>query len=88
MVFMKDRTYFEAPAQVVFKESPEVIDKPRWIGGIAFHDEIICCECGVIVKIKNTEQIIELPWKNISKEIINNACQTTVPVGFFDVILK
>lgn len=85
---MEDRDYFEAPVQVVFKESPEVVEKPRWIGGIAYRDEIICCECGIIVKIKNTEQIIELPWKNISKEIISNAYQTTVPVGFFDVILK
>ena len=69
---MEKKTYFESPTQVAFKEGFDMTDTPRWIGGIAYHDEIICCECGVVVFIKNVEEIIELPWVSVSEEIIGD----------------
>ena len=70
---MEKRLYFDVPTQVAFKESPEITDTPRWIGGIAFRDEIICGECGVVVDTEDVEQIIELPWVSISEELIGDA---------------
>ena len=70
---MEKRLYFDIPTQVAFKENPEITDTPRWIGGIAFRDEIICGECGAVVDTEDVEQIIELPWVNISEELIGDA---------------
>ena len=73
MVAMEKRTYFETPTQVAFKEGLDMTDEPRWIGGIAYRDEIICCECGAVVSTDDVEQIIELPWVSVSEEIIGDA---------------
>lgn len=64
------RKYYERPTQVIFLEEEGVTEeKPRKIGGIAYHDYIICGECGGIVAIEDTEIIKELPWYTISEDI-------------------
>lgn len=61
--------YYDRPTQVVFMEEEGVVDEPRKIGGIAYHDYIICGECGGIVQISDTEIVKELPWYDISEDI-------------------
>ena len=43
------KTYFDEPTQVKFYD----YDNDRYLGGIAYHDEIICGECGGIVEISD-----------------------------------
>ena len=61
--------YYDRPTQVVFMEEEGVVDEPRKIGGIAYHDYIICGECGGIVQISDTEIVKELRWCDISEDI-------------------
>ena len=35
-----------------------------FVGGIAYKDEIICGECGGIVKVKECKFIRILPWRD------------------------
>lgn len=63
------RKYYEEATQVIFIENVEDDDEPRKIGGIAYHDYIICGECGAVVKIEDTEIVKELPWYTISEDI-------------------
>ena len=64
--------FYEKPTQVKFKESPDVFDEPRWIGGIALEDKVICCECGALVECDDIDEIIDFPWVNISEEILGD----------------
>ena len=64
--------YFDRPTQVKFIESSDIVDEPRWIGGIAFCHEIICGECGHIVDLNDVEEIEILPWISISEEIMGD----------------
>lgn len=41
--------YFKIPVQVKFYD----VEKDIWLGGIAYKDEIICAECGEVVKISS-----------------------------------
>ena len=66
---MEKQKYFDTPTQVKFLESADVVDEPRWLGGIAYHNEIICGECGSIVEIDDVDEIVVLPWVSISEEI-------------------
>lgn len=63
------KKFYNAPTQVKFIESADVVDDPHWIGGIAYQDYVICGECGGIVDLEDIENIEELPWCNISDEI-------------------
>ena len=63
------RKYYEEPTQVIFLEEYVTEEKPQKIGGIAYHDYIICGECGAVVKIEDTEIVEELSWYDISEEI-------------------
>lgn len=63
------KKFYNAPTQVRFIKSVDVVDEPRWIGGIAFQNYIICGECGGIVSLEDVENIEELPWCDISDEI-------------------
>lgn len=63
------RKYYEKPTQVIFLEEEGVTEEPRKIGGIAYHDYIICGECGGIVAIEDTEIVKELLWYSISEDI-------------------
>ena len=53
--------FYEVPTQVKFLESADVVDEPRWLGGIAFEDKVICGECGSIVELDDIADIVELP---------------------------
>ena len=64
------KSYFDRPTQVVFADPDNPGD---WLVGIAYRDEIICCECGAVVSIEDVEQIVELPWVSVSEEIIGDA---------------
>ena len=63
------KKYYEEATQVIFIENVEDDDEPRKIGGIAYHDYVICGECGGVVKIEDTEIVKELPWYSISEDI-------------------
>jgi hypothetical protein len=63
------KKYYDYPTQIIFKERLDVTDEPRWIGGIAYRDEVICGECGGIILLEDIEEIIDLPWTSISEEI-------------------
>lgn len=67
---MEKRKWYYHPAQVRFHD--ERMMKDEWCGGIAYHDFIICGCCGSITKLEDEDvQILEeLPWINVSREII------------------
>lgn len=70
---MKKYNYFEAPTQVKFWDG-------RYIGGIAYRDEIICGCCGGIFKIGDVYEVapdtleedpivVYNSWVDLSSEI-------------------
>ena len=63
------KKFYEVPTQVKFLE---IADEPRWFGGIAFEDKVICGECGGVVELDDIVDIIELPWVSISEEILGD----------------
>ena len=66
------KKFYEVPTQVKFLESEDVVDEPRWLGGIAFEDTVICGECGGVVELDDIADIVELPWVSISEEILGD----------------
>lgn len=60
--------YFEKPTQVKFLDR----DNNRWVGGIGYHDEIICGCCGGILEtdVFADYEVITYDWMDISDEII------------------
>lgn len=72
------KTYFEHPTQVAFWDG----ENNHYVGGIAYHDEIICGCCGGVMEI---EEVIEFTpegvapiveyaiWVNVSSEIMDEA---------------
>ena len=53
-----DRTlYYDKPTQVKFLDFS--CEEPYWIGGIAFHDVVICGCCGGTVKISDLYESAE-----------------------------
>lgn len=67
--------WFDVPTQVSFYE----LEQDRWIGGIGYHDEIICAECGAIIELEEMydlevldvqpNPVRVLTWVDISDEI-------------------
>ena len=64
--------FYEVPTQVKFLESADAAVEPRWIGGIAFENKVICGECGGVVELDDIVDIVELPWVSISEEILGD----------------
>lgn len=66
--------YFEMPTQVKFRETADrrLPNDFAFVGGIAYKDEIICGECGGIVKVNECEFIRILPWCTIGEEILGD----------------
>ena len=64
------KKFYDAPTQVKFIESPDAVDYPRWIGGIAYQDYVICGECGGIIELEDIADIVELPWVDITVDIV------------------
>lgn len=73
------KEYFDTPMQVAFYD----MENEGYIGGIAYRDEIICLECGGIIKIADfidemkelyptKRPIIELPWISVSDECLGD----------------
>lgn len=68
--------FFTTPTQVKFYDSAN----KKYLGGIAYKNEIICGCCGSVFEISNIiigakengveDPIIEFPWINIQSEII------------------
>lgn len=67
---MTTKSWYGKPTQVHFHD--EGMAEDEWCGGIAYHDYIICGCCGSIIELDNEDvQILEeLPWINVSHEII------------------
>ena len=63
------KKFYEVPTQVKFIESKNVVDEPRWLGGIAFGNKVICGECGSVIDLEDIVDIIELSWADISEAI-------------------
>lgn len=59
---------YDRPTQVRWFDS----ESNRWIGGIAYRDEVICGCCGSIFELNEFEEgeVVELgDWVNIEEEI-------------------
>ena len=69
--------FYNVPTQVKFKTSADVAgdDEVKWLGGIAYCDEVICGECGGIIECDNIEEIVNLSWVDISNEIMGDEVQ-------------
>lgn len=68
------KKFFDVPTQVLFYD----VDGDHYVGGIAYHDEVICGCCGGIMSIDEIYEFapsdIEMPirpleWIDISSEI-------------------
>lgn len=46
------KKFYPIPTQLKFYDR----DKKRWIGGIGYRDEIICGECGGVIKVDDLEE--------------------------------
>lgn len=59
--------YFKIPVQVKFYDAKRDI----WLGGIAYKDEIICAECGGVIKISSLYGPVQLlgDWVDFSEYI-------------------
>lgn len=64
--------HFDRPTQVRFYDR----DNERWIGGIAYGDEIICGECGGIEEIADFAEgeivVYQGDWVDISESIMGD----------------
>ena len=72
------KTYFEVPTQVAYW------DEDHYVGGIAYHDMIICGCCGGLMEIKEviefapvgvTPVIEYVIWNNVSSEIMDEEAE-------------
>ena len=74
----KEALYYDAPTQVKFFDFEG--EGPYWIGGIAYHDVIICGCCGATIEISELYDMAEenglgedpikvLNWNDIQSEI-------------------
>lgn len=75
---MQKTLYYDMPTQVKFFDFDG--EEPYWIGGIAFHDIVICGCCGATIEIVdlydeaeetgfNEDPIKVLDWIDINNEI-------------------
>jgi hypothetical protein len=71
------KNFYEVPTQVIFTD----IENGHVIGGIAFHDYVICGECGSIIELDDVNSIHELPWIDISDEIIGDYFSTDMLIS-------
>lgn len=65
------KTYYDSPTQVVFSDQENEDESPILLGGIAFHEYVICGECGSVIELDEFKegQVRELPWCSIDEEI-------------------
>ena len=58
--------YYDAPTQVKFFD----VKGNEWLAGIAYRDEFICLDCGMIIKLSEIADdgyiVTDLDWTNIS----------------------
>lgn len=66
------KKFYDAPTQVKFIETTDATDDPRWNGGIAYQDYVICGECGGIIDLEDIANIVELPWVDITDGIVGD----------------
>lgn len=66
------KTFYYVPTQVKFQNSDPLIGDDRVLGGIAYHDFVICGECGLRLDLDEVIILEELPWISISDEIKGN----------------
>ena len=62
------KRYYERPTQVRWFDSVQ----KRWIGGIAYKNELVCGCCGGVYELDEFEEgeVVELGnWVNIEEEI-------------------
>lgn len=73
------KKFFEVPTQVMFWD----VDGDYYVGGIAYHDEIICGCCGGIVSIEEVYEfaptgvkepiyVFDKCWVDLSQEIMGD----------------
>lgn len=71
------KKFFEVPTQVMFWD----VDGDHYVGGIAYHDEIICGCCGGVISIEEVYEFAPVEvkepvhafdkcWVDLSHEII------------------
>lgn len=91
--FEKDKhPFFYAPTQVVFfdVDGTNDLEHPRYIAGIAYHDEIICGCCGGIFQIPYVWEVgidagvqpifVYDDWVDLNEAITGDTDLTNMPV--------
>ena len=72
----KPQDYYKYPTQVMFGVMDDgATDHPRQVGGIAFHDYIICAECGEAIPLYLFDSRFgfkELSWIDISEAVVGD----------------
>ena len=77
---------FDCPTQVKFIDfdrdlgSDNEAKEPYWIGGIAFHDKIICGCCGGAIDIQDYYD----DWESFAKEEFGKFLETDEPIVVYD----
>ena len=71
-----EKTFYDEAVQILFKNLPDEsdpsLDTETVFGGIAFGGSVICGCCGEVVRLEYVDILEELPWVNISEEIIGD----------------
>jgi len=77
---------FDCPTQVKFIDFDRYLGgdnetkEPYWIGGIAFHDKIICGCCGGTIDIQEYYE----DWDSFGREEFGNFLETDNPLVVYD----
>ena len=73
------KQYYEIPTQVLFGELDYLDDtdeyRVRPLGGIAYHDYVICMECGQVIPLDYIDYRLgfkELSWISVSDEVLGD----------------
>lgn len=71
---MKD--YYDEPTQVLFIEEAQIDDyglDASVCGGIAFHDSVICSDCGCAISLSSILYLEELEWASVYDDLVGDS---------------
>lgn len=85
---MKD--FYDEPVQVLFIEEDQIKDygiDACVCGGIAFHDSVICADCGCAIPLSNILYLEEIDWASVYNDLVGDSITSRTDV-FQDLIKK
>lgn len=83
------KNYYEEPVQVLFIEE-QIEDyglDASVCGGIAFHDSVICSDCGCTIPLSEILYLEELEWVSVYDDLVGDAIDSKSAV-FQELIKK